>query len=64
MDSTESLSPCARAVLVALLPVLVPLVLVVLVQAIGAAIVSYVKTGQWPRNEAFIARMRRRREGS
>lgn len=42
--------------LIALAPILIPLVLVLMAKSLAAASWEYVRTGRWPRNEAFIAR--------
>lgn len=47
-------------VLASLAPILVPLLLVLLVRVAGGALVTRLKTGRWPRNEAFIARQKRK----
>jgi len=46
--------------LLALLPVLIPLVLFTLLKALFESAREYFKTGRWPRNEAFITRMKGR----
>jgi len=50
--------------LACLAPILLPLLFFVLVRAAGGALVSRLKTGRWPRNEAFIARQRQRKRGA
>jgi hypothetical protein len=45
-----------------LLPILIPLILILIVKSLFEAIREYLKTGKWPRNEAFIARMKKKRE--
>lgn len=49
--------------LLGLSPILVPLLLFVLGKSLLEACTEYFRTGQWPRNEAFIARMKRRKTG-
>lgn len=49
------------AVLAGLLPVLLPLFLIVIGKSLLEAFAGYLRTGQWPRNEDFIARMKNRR---
>lgn len=48
--------------LVALLPILVPVFAVLIAKSLFAAAREYHETGKWPRNEAFIARMKAKRE--
>lgn len=48
-------------VLVALLPILVPLFLFVIGKSLFEAVRERHETGKWPRNEAFIARMKEKR---
>jgi len=62
--STRIAAAGKAVLLLSLAPILVPVILLLLVTSAGSAVVTYVKTGQWPRNEAFIARMRRRHSGS
>jgi|CXWL01.1.fsa_nt_gi hypothetical protein len=50
-------------VLLALLPILIPLVFFTLLKALFEAARDYFETGRWPRNEAFIKRMKDRRPG-
>lgn len=53
----DALEKFAKGVLLlALAPILIPLVLVLLAKALAVALVEYLRTGRWPRNEAFIAR--------
>ncbi|MEZ5613793.1 MAG: hypothetical protein R3E35_01105 [Rhodocyclaceae bacterium] len=49
-------------VFLGLLPILLPLLLFAIVKSAATAFAEYRRTGKWPRNEAFIARMKRRRE--
>lgn len=48
--------------LVALLPILVPVFTVLIVKSLFDGAREYYETGRWPRNEAFIARMKAKRE--
>lgn len=48
-------------ILLTLAPILLPLVLVVLVLAGLNAVKIRLETGEWPRNERFIARMKARK---
>lgn len=48
--------------LIALSPILLPLLLLGVGASLRDALRSYRKTGKWPRNEAFILRMKRRDE--
>ncbi len=50
------------ALLASLLPLLLPLLVFGIVSAIIAGLCEYWKTGKWPRNEEFIARMKKRKE--
>ena len=50
--------------LVALAPILIPLLLFGLMSGLWQSFRDYLRTGSWPRNEAFIARMKKRREKS
>lgn len=50
------------ALLLGLAPVLLPLVLWLLGKAALGAVATRWRTGQWPRNEAFIARQQARRQ--
>ncbi len=50
-------------VLVALLPILVPVFLFLIGKSLIEAAREYYETGKWPRNEAFIARMKAKRKG-
>jgi len=47
---------------VALAPIALPLAIYLFGQGLLAAFVTYCKTGKWPRNEAFIARMKAKRD--
>jgi hypothetical protein len=47
-------------VLVALSPILVPLLLGLLAVSLLQALLEFMRTGKWPRNEAFIERMKAR----
>lgn len=51
------------ALLIGLSPILVPLLAFVVGKSALEAFLEYHRTGRWPRNEAFIARMRRRKPG-
>jgi hypothetical protein len=42
-------------------PILIPLLLFLLAASLVGAVREYVKTGRWPRNEEFIARMKLKR---
>jgi hypothetical protein len=50
--------------LLSLAPILVPMFLFLIGKIAFEAFREYRKTGRWPRNEEFIARMRSRRESS
>lgn len=50
-------------VLIALLPILVPVFLFLIAKSLIGATREYYETGKWPRNEAFIARMKAKRKG-
>lgn len=47
--------------LLSLLPILLPIVLVLVGKSLFGAWRDYRKTGKWPRNEAFIARMKKQK---
>jgi hypothetical protein len=47
-----------------LLPILLPLVLFLLLHSGGSAVLKRIRTGQWPRNEEFIARRLKRKKGA
>ena len=47
--------------LLTLAPILLPIILIVLGRADLEALATRLRTGQWPRNEEFIARQRARR---
>ncbi len=49
--------------LLGLSPILVPLLAFVIGKSALEAFIAYRRTGKWPRNEAFIARMKRRKPG-
>lgn len=49
--------------LIALLPIIVPVFLVIIGKSLIAGAIEYYETGKWPRNEAFIARMKAKRQG-
>lgn len=49
-------------VLIALLPILVPVFLFLIGKSLIEATREYYETGKWPRNEAFIARMKAKRK--
>jgi hypothetical protein len=48
----------SAVLLVCLVPILLPLLLLGLVQSAVTAVLERIKTGQWPRNEAFITRIK------
>jgi len=50
-----------NVLLLSLAPILLPLLLIMILMAATGAIRTRLTTGQWPRNEAFIARMKARR---
>src|SRR5262245_8755621 len=47
--------------LIALAPILIPLFAWLIGKSLAGAFATWRATGQWPRNEAFIARMKRKR---
>lgn len=52
-----------NVLLLSLLPILLPLLVFGIGTSFVAALRERLKTGQWPRNEAFIARLKKRRQG-
>lgn len=61
--AAKAVEKISTAVLLAsLAPILAPLLLFVLVKSLVEAVLTRIKTGSWPRNEEFIARMRLKRQ--
>jgi hypothetical protein len=63
-DWAGRVEKCGKGVMLAAIsPLLLLLLLYLLIVSVGGAALEYLKTGRWPRNEEFIARMRRRKSG-